>query len=371
MEKLLETGKQSLFTPSEQPRRQCSHCGEEKETMFKCSKCASAYYCNAEHQKLDYKKHKQVCSVAKSIEVPKELPKESTKTPVELGKNCSYCGETQETMFKCSKCASAYYCNAEHQKLDFKKHKQLCRSPESIPGETKKVQTLIVDKNNLQEAIVSNREKLMKLAEEQYPKIPSKDNNSSSMPNKTLEKKCEAPGCDQYTSQVCSKCREITICSAKCMASIWPTHKLKCEKASLASKEPISKSSERSMENQPVSIEISGNMMTFLEELQKKRALICEKYGIPKDTVIGTDVNKETKLQKGGTKAEFFAEMLALFDSGNENYQRQGTIQEAYHLNRRYNNTYSQATLVLTPKELDSLHGLMRSRRIGNTYRNL
>ena len=39
---------------------------------------------------------------------------------------CEYCLGRPINFFKCSKCRVVYYCNAEHQKEDFSRHKSLC-----------------------------------------------------------------------------------------------------------------------------------------------------------------------------------------------------------------------------------------------------
>jgi hypothetical protein len=293
---------------------------------------------------------------------------------------CSYCGLKKEKLFKCSKCLSASYCDATHQKLHWKTHKPRCRlDPVTVAGVgtlqcsavgSKLIGVMHTEKSELQEAIVRERERQVEMSEGRYPSMDSTGTGTgfSASYHPTLEKKCEAPGCDVLTSQVCSKCKAVSVCSSKCMALLWPDHKPRCKAYTVAMRSPPAQDrASRATDNPLVSAECSP---VFLEEVYKKRAEICERYGIEGAPAIGADVFKDTRLSKGGGRAAYFADMLTLYDAGNDMYKHQGLLKESFLLNRAYNNTYAQATLVLNAKELDTLHALMARRRIGDYYRN-
>ncbi|KAF5885698.1 egl nine 1-like [Clarias magur] len=45
---------------------------------------------------------------------------------------CELCGK-MENLMRCGRCRSSFYCSKDHQKQDWKKHKQVCRQAESNP----------------------------------------------------------------------------------------------------------------------------------------------------------------------------------------------------------------------------------------------
>lgn len=50
---------------TDQDRQYCELCGK-MENLMKCGRCRSSFYCSKDHQKQDWKKHKQVCKQAES-----------------------------------------------------------------------------------------------------------------------------------------------------------------------------------------------------------------------------------------------------------------------------------------------------------------
>ncbi|MCJ8738023.1 hypothetical protein PDJAM_G00030830 [Pangasius djambal] len=50
---------------TEQDRQYCELCGK-MENLMKCGRCRSSFYCSKDHQKQDWKKHKQVCKQAET-----------------------------------------------------------------------------------------------------------------------------------------------------------------------------------------------------------------------------------------------------------------------------------------------------------------
>lgn len=45
---------------------------------------------------------------------------------------CELCGK-MENLMKCSRCRSSFYCSKDHQKQDWRKHKQVCKQAENSP----------------------------------------------------------------------------------------------------------------------------------------------------------------------------------------------------------------------------------------------
>ncbi|KAF7703595.1 egl nine homolog 1-like [Silurus meridionalis] len=60
----------------DQDRQYCELCGK-MENLMKCARCRSSFYCSKDHQKQDWKKHKQVCKQAENI--PRPPQPESTQ----------------------------------------------------------------------------------------------------------------------------------------------------------------------------------------------------------------------------------------------------------------------------------------------------
>ncbi|KAI1104093.1 hypothetical protein F4804DRAFT_308215 [Jackrogersella minutella] len=59
------------YTPTDGAPRKCQSCGEEKENLLKCGRCASAYYCNKDCQATGWNEnnHKKFCKVLKDKNV--------------------------------------------------------------------------------------------------------------------------------------------------------------------------------------------------------------------------------------------------------------------------------------------------------------
>ncbi|XP_036387245.1 egl nine homolog 1-like [Megalops cyprinoides] len=53
-------------------RQYCELCGK-MENLLKCGRCRNSFYCSKEHQKQDWKKHKQICKEADKSQCPPQL----------------------------------------------------------------------------------------------------------------------------------------------------------------------------------------------------------------------------------------------------------------------------------------------------------
>lgn len=56
-------GKSKESEKLERDRQYCELCGK-MESLMKCGRCRSSFYCSKEHQRQDWRKHKQVCKEA-------------------------------------------------------------------------------------------------------------------------------------------------------------------------------------------------------------------------------------------------------------------------------------------------------------------
>ncbi|XP_041740369.2 egl nine homolog 1-like [Coregonus clupeaformis] len=61
----------------------CELCGK-MENLLKCGRCRNSFYCSKEHQKADWKKHKQFCKEAEKPQCQRQS--ESTQQPVRTAK---------------------------------------------------------------------------------------------------------------------------------------------------------------------------------------------------------------------------------------------------------------------------------------------
>ncbi|XP_055762353.1 egl nine homolog 1-like isoform X2 [Salvelinus fontinalis] len=79
-----ESAKESaVVTDLDRDQQYCELCGK-MENLLKCGRCRNSFYCSKEHQKSDWKKHKQFC---KEAEKPQCQPQpESTQRPARTAK---------------------------------------------------------------------------------------------------------------------------------------------------------------------------------------------------------------------------------------------------------------------------------------------
>ncbi|KAF4083521.1 hypothetical protein AMELA_G00142980 [Ameiurus melas] len=70
---------EGVGTDPDPDRQYCELCGK-MENLMKCGRCRSSFYCSKDHQKQDWKKHKQVCKQAENSPL---LPPAHAHTPSE------------------------------------------------------------------------------------------------------------------------------------------------------------------------------------------------------------------------------------------------------------------------------------------------
>ncbi|KAL1006160.1 hypothetical protein UPYG_G00068670 [Umbra pygmaea] len=70
-------------TQTDLHRQYCELCGK-MENLLKCGRCRNSFYCSKEHQKADWKKHKQVCKEAENPDC--QLHLEPTQQPARIAK---------------------------------------------------------------------------------------------------------------------------------------------------------------------------------------------------------------------------------------------------------------------------------------------
>ncbi|XP_063918074.1 uncharacterized protein LOC135133550 [Zophobas morio] len=130
----------------------CHVCKNEGPTLKKCGKCKLVHYCNQEHQRQDWRTHKDICRVITEtntlLEFSGEGPIEFNKFKIitavlwhfELGRDlsvsehemwmfpkvCAVCYKTAVNIV-CTTCWSVAYCNNKHRMLHEKQHKEFCQ----------------------------------------------------------------------------------------------------------------------------------------------------------------------------------------------------------------------------------------------------
>ena len=98
----------------------CSKTKKTAKEFAGCTGCRSVVYCCLEHQALDWDAHIQTCADI-----------------VEHGlRDCALpsCSKTEKTVKEfagCFCCRSVVYCCLEHQALDWRAHKKVCREKEA------------------------------------------------------------------------------------------------------------------------------------------------------------------------------------------------------------------------------------------------
>lgn len=67
------SSKESAGNDLDRDRQFCELCGK-MENLMKCGRCRSSFYCSKEHQRQDWKKHKQVCKEVEKTQRPPAPP---------------------------------------------------------------------------------------------------------------------------------------------------------------------------------------------------------------------------------------------------------------------------------------------------------
>jgi hypothetical protein len=126
----------------------CGVCAQP--ATARCTKCKAVWYCSKEHQKLDWKIHKQTCilvvegeyseeeSVKRFTDIQKQILRSYGKNfspseqyqKLKYVKICAYCAKVQSQnshdFISCSKCSGISYCCQEHEQKVSNKHTKVC-----------------------------------------------------------------------------------------------------------------------------------------------------------------------------------------------------------------------------------------------------
>ena len=130
----------------------CHVCKKESTTLKKCSKCKLVHYCSQEHQRQDWRTHKDICKVISETNTPLtfsgEGPIEFDKFKIITGalwhlrlgrrlsvselemwmfpKVCAVCYKGSVNMV-CTTCWSVAYCSDTHRIVHEKQHAEFCQ----------------------------------------------------------------------------------------------------------------------------------------------------------------------------------------------------------------------------------------------------
>ena len=104
----------------------CGSCGQKGPDLPKCTACTqSAWYCNVQCQRKDWKTHKYNSNVPSKAEEGQDEPAEikegqsSSSTP-----GCDSCGKAK--LLKCGDCKLVKYCGTDCQRRDWGNHSRNC-----------------------------------------------------------------------------------------------------------------------------------------------------------------------------------------------------------------------------------------------------
>ncbi|KAG5883228.1 hypothetical protein JTB14_011420 [Gonioctena quinquepunctata] len=130
----------------------CHVCKKQNETLKTCSTCKAIAYCSREHQKIDWKKHKELCSIISntnhlfdnfSVKTYEDFVKMKKTSYLLLKKKlqrnlyayeeqmcmsprvCEFCFFRKVTTY-CEICRNVSYCSEEHKKSHRDQHKKHC-----------------------------------------------------------------------------------------------------------------------------------------------------------------------------------------------------------------------------------------------------
>ncbi|KAA0707588.1 Egl nine -like protein 1 [Triplophysa tibetana] len=124
-------GKSSESETLERERQYCELCGK-MENLMKCGGCRSSFYCSKEHQKRDWKKHKQVCKKADKLQADPAKPRATEPDAVQ--------SSTSEHSKQCStsESNSAAVTSAGESERDFIKSATGSDTPSDAKSDTSK-----------------------------------------------------------------------------------------------------------------------------------------------------------------------------------------------------------------------------------------
>lgn len=91
--------------------------------LSRCGTCALVFYCGAEHQRADWRRHRVECAHLASLRLV-SLPYEPAvevrdhplgERPSELSDKCGLCGETRRELLELTECCGETVCNREDE----------------------------------------------------------------------------------------------------------------------------------------------------------------------------------------------------------------------------------------------------------------
>ncbi|XP_023015104.2 putative protein MSS51 homolog, mitochondrial [Leptinotarsa decemlineata] len=130
----------------------CHVCKELGEPLKTCSRCKTVSYCSRKHQKIDWKSHKDICTVIsltnslwdqlslagyENKDQKKKIMFSVWKDKLKRDLNesemhmwmfpriCEFCSSRQVTTI-CQSCHNVCYCSEEHQTSHYQQHKKYC-----------------------------------------------------------------------------------------------------------------------------------------------------------------------------------------------------------------------------------------------------
>ena len=111
----------------------CGSCDKKGPDLQKFTSCKTAWYCNVQCQKKDWKSHKQCC-----IKFGTEPQKghdigEGQSSSSYQDRVCAFCGKTGIKLRKCEACKSVRYCSTVCQKQDSGNHEKDCHVVKVYP----------------------------------------------------------------------------------------------------------------------------------------------------------------------------------------------------------------------------------------------
>ena len=125
----------------------CGSCDKKGPDLLKCSVCKSAWYCDVQCQKKDWKRHKQCCrkfgTEAQKGHDTGEGKSSSSHTYQD--RECASCGKTGIKLRKCGACNSERYCTTVCQLRDWGTHEKDCRAVKVYPEIHFSEETLDID----------------------------------------------------------------------------------------------------------------------------------------------------------------------------------------------------------------------------------